>query len=410
MPDTINVIVDENNEHSWERIETTYDEYGEIQTRVVTYDNGIEEFEEYYFGQLQNKVAVDTLDVFNWQYKGEVYDGNGALVERGTEFDDGVAYLWLYEAGQLTDFLQIDSENVKTWDLIGTTYNEIGQIEERSVTYDSGVAHIWFYQDGKSTNSVKIDPENVEPWHIVQTYYDASGQIENRETRYDDGQIKFEYFENGTRISTEQLDGFMSWETAPVDGGAKAWESIYTSYDASGVISGRTIAYDNGAMKEETYVDGVKADAMLLDVLDNASWDTIEFNYDENGKIANTTTIFDDSTSRQSLYENGVLNAVYRFDAEDGSNGVYDWYGKLDLYAPDGQLMISGTEYDNGDEVYLIYQDGEKLTRIENDADGSDPWLMKVTDYSGQDPITTLYDNVDDIPEEYQDFFWMGTV
>ena len=188
------------------------------------------------------------------------------------------------------------------------------------------------------------------------------------------------------------------------DNNQYSWDSIETYYDTSGQIADRVTVYDNGVEKTDFYSDGVRTQTVKDDVLDNVSWDSIVFNYDDNGNIANATTLYDNGTSRQALYEDGALSLVVRLDADDGMDGVFNWAAKMDAYAPDGSLLISATELDDGDEIYLLYQEGEQQTRIENDVDGSDPWLMEVTEYGGAEPVITQYDDYDDIPDAYLEF------
>ena len=186
-----------------------------------------------------------------------------------------------------------------------------------------------------------------------------------------------------------------------------AWDTITTWYDEMGEILERSTTYDNGVVKDQSFASGVIAAASQNDVLNVFDWDTIVFKYDEDGDVLEKTTAYDDGTTNMAIYQDNVLAGRIVLDAQDGSGGVHDWNAKMFAYAPDGSVMISATEYDDGDELFIIYAEGEKQTSIGVDNDDSDPWLMHVTEYGGVAPVTTYYDNVADIPDPYLEYLGM---
>ncbi|WP_106744224.1 hypothetical protein [Yoonia maritima] len=201
-----------------------------------------------------------------------------------------------------------------------------------------------------------------------------------------------------------QTDGYRPWEAPTGDEGAYVWDSIETYYDASGQVENRETVYDNGVVKNEYYTEGARQETVKQDLEDSMNWDSIVFNYDENGNIAQATTLYDDGSSRNAQYEDGTLSLVVRMDTDDGMGGVYDWAAKMYAYAPDGTLEISATALDNGDEIYVFFDEDEKAARIEKDVDGSDPWQFQVTEYAETGPVVTTYDTIDEVPDVYADY------
>ena len=419
---------------AWGSIHTVYDASGQVEHRETTYDNGQFKYEDFENGVRQFMSQTDgyrpweapTGDegAYAWESIETYYDASGQVEHRETTYDNGQFKYEDFENGVRQFMSQTDGyrpweaptgdEGAYAWDSIDTYYDASGQVEHRETTYDNGqfksedfengVRQFMSQTDGYRPWEAPTGDEGAYAWDSIDTYYDASGQVEHRETTYDNGQFKSESFENGIRQHMSQTDGYTPWEAPTGDEGAYAWDRIETYYDASGQVEHRETIYDNGVVKNEYYTDGARQETVKQDLEDSSNWDSIVFNYDENGKIAQATTLYDDGSSRNAQYEDSTLSLVVRMDTDDGMGGAYDWAAKMYAYAPDGTLEISATALDNGDEIYVFFDDGEKAARIENDVEGSDPWQFQVTEYAETGPVVTTYDTIDEVPDVYADY------
>jgi hypothetical protein len=74
-------------------------------------------------------------------------------------------------------------------------------------------------------------------------------------------------------------------------------------------------------------------------------------------------------------------------------------------------VALSETTLDSGDEIIFAYQtDGDRDLRIQVNGDDSHTWAYRVTEYDGQNPTSTTYQSLDDVPEAYLSYLVLDTV
>ncbi|MDX8353648.1 hypothetical protein [Cognatiyoonia sp. IB215182] len=120
----------------WESIETRFDANGDIETRSITGDNGVQTEQFYTDGVLREFFQTDGFDlgetppadggVFDWRGKLTIYDADGSITSRGTVFDDDDQIIFNYENAQIIERLRIDGDGDEDWLLSVTTYADTG--------------------------------------------------------------------------------------------------------------------------------------------------------------------------------------------------------------------------------------------------------------------------------------------
>ncbi len=405
---------DPNNAFAWETIETIYDyASSSLSERVIVYDNGNTTEQTFNAGVITNSLLVDNGDDYDWSWIDSSYDQNGQISERELLYDNGVFTTQLFDAGTITFSLSVDVDDFYSdaWDVVTLFYSD-GELSERQTRYDNGSFKVEVFADGTLSETVQIDDYfgagNAYDWSRIDTTYDQSGLIQYRETVFDNGVMKYEEFENGIRTEMTQLDGF-SYSEEPLDGGANAWQQIYTAYDQSSLIEYRETVFDNGVLKYEEFENGTRTEMTQLDGFYNGeppvdggaeAWESI-VTYFEEGDIARRETLFDDGVAKLELFENGVRTVVYQDDPDDGQGGARDWQEKLTNYDANGQIETAGTLFDDGDTIIFNYEDGERTERVRFDGDDDESWLLSVTSFSDEGNQTVNYDTVDEVPEAY---------
>ena len=132
------------------------------------------------------------------------------------------------------------------------------------------------------------------------------------------------------------------------------------------------------------------------------NWDTIITQYD-GGIISQRTVIYDDGTGQQTFYVDGQRGLSLRADVDDGTSGIYNWDMILTAYDDAGRVSQQATFYDDSDLTAFLYEDGVRQTGIEYDNDNSDDWYLCVTDYGVDGNAVTTYATIGDVPAEYAD-------
>lgn len=337
----------------------------------------------------ETSIQIDTDEIANWDRITTVQDGEGTLIERETIFDNGNTRFDSFDNGVLSERLTTQADG----DLVRDTY-----------------------AGGQRVENVRIDVSDSVNWEEQTSTFDANGDLSTRTTIFDNGNTRADSFESGVlseRLTTE-ADGDLRFDT--YENGQRvsnvrtdvsdsvSWEEQTSTFDANGDLSNRTTTYDDGVLRVETFEDGQRVSLTQTDLLDARTWDSIAVTYDENGAISQRVTDRDNGIRREELFEGGERYGIIEEDVFDFVN----WDVKMTLYDADGNVEQRATLFDNNDEAYRIYEDGVLQALIQSDGNDSHSWGARLIEYTPDGPVTTVYDNVYDLPEPYIDFFAMA--
>ena len=273
--------------------------------------------------------------------------------------------------------VRTDEENRYSWDQIRSTYVD-GVLSDRLINYDNGTTAQTSYMDGVRFRMLQSDGQldgGAKTWDTIETFYGPDGSVAGRVTMYDNGVIKEESFVNGTISQVTQYDN----PQYAGSGGAKSWDSIVAYYDAEGQMTGRVTTYDNGIVREESFENGVRSHTRQMDNPEDAagsgskSWDTIDTYYGATGDLLAQVTRYDNGIVRETEYENGVRARVLQLDnpQDDEGTGVKSWTSIETFYDPAGQVEARITNYDDGRLRQDSFENGIRTnTEIQDNAYG----------------------------------------
>ena len=388
---------------NWIQLATSYDENGTIEQRSTVFDNGIFKIEDFENGVRSSTIQYDNLDFItgeapadggavSWTEQSTYYDPDGVLEFRETTYDDGILRLEEFENGVRSVTTQFDNDDAVSWTEQTTHYDVDGALEFRETTYDNGIFRFEEFENGVRSITFQLDNDDAVSWTEQTTFYEADGALEFRETTYDNGIYRFEEFENDVRSVTFQLD----------NDDAVSWTEQTTHYDVDGALEFRETTYDNGIFRFEEFENGVRSVTTQFDRDDAVSWTEQYTEYNADGSIYFRSTTFDNGTIKGEQFDDdGELSITATFDAED----VFVWEGVASFYE-DGELASELTLFDNQDQLVEVYENEEQVVRLELDADGSEDWTVRLTEYGANGPIVTTYDSRDDLADEYDMLFY----
>ncbi len=283
------------------------------------------------------------------------------------------------------------------WAVIETTTDEAGLLVERLIRFDNGVVRAEVFEDGVRTLTIQRDESpdgSAVPWNEVVTVFDADEHVARRSTSFDNGAIREELFENGVRTLTTEVD------ESP-DGSAVPWQSIVTEFDGFGQPARRVTQLDNGTMREETFENGAPTFAWQVDESQDGSavpWRDIITEYDSAGRITGRTTNFDNDTVRNEDFEDGFRTFTFQYDnSTDGS--AVPWQEINTQYDFDGLIAGRTTNFDNGTVRDEDFENGIRTVtgQFDNSANGDAvPWQDIFTQYDSDGRIeqrTTTFDD-----------------
>ncbi len=418
--ESIEVRTDDQNQYSWDTIRTTFVDGVLSDRQVsfdngtfaqTSYFDGIRAMMTQRDAILNGGVkAWDTIDTY--------YAPDGTLVGRVTVFDNGVLKEEAYENGVRREMIQMDNPQqvvgagAKSWDSIVTYYDASGDIAARITQYDNGVLKEESFENGVRSHTRQVDNpqetdgDGVKIWEEIDSYYNASGTIVARVTKYDNGIFKEESFENGVRSHTRQIDN-----PQEIGGtGVKAWDTIDQYFDETGEMVARVIHYDDGRVRQDTYENGVRSTTEIQDGAYEGdegayAWTSINLYYDENGDVAQKNIVYDDGRVRQDDYVDGVKVSSTVEDRFIFNGGNHDWDAQQFQYNADGSVASHAISYDNGDAMLQVYEDGVLAQRVKYDGDGSDSWLGQIVTYNSDGSVASneTYDSSDELPIAFYD-------
>ena len=411
-----------NGARSWERLEITYDENGDLAERYQLNDNGIQSIQRYDAGVLRVKSEFDFVsDAAKWDSIYTYYDQDGVIERREETRDDGVQIYTFYENGvrrlqEQTDFGQFgEPSDARIWETLEIRYDEAGQTESRYEVRDDGVQIFTQYENGVRRLEEQSDrgafgaTSDARVWETLETRYDEAGKIESRFELRDDGVQIFTQYENGVRRLQEQADFGPFGE--PSD--ARIWETIETRYDEAGTIESRYEVRDDGVQIYTEYENGVRRLQEQSDfgdfgeTSDARIWETLEFRYDQDGKLENRYEVRDNGVQIYKEYDSGVQRFEERVDhgGFSGASSDAEIWDRIEIqYDETGQRAFYFELRDTGQTIERFYVDGKQSEAIRRDVDmfgqqsDAEAWdqIFEFYDENGViDTRETLYDDGD---------------
>lgn len=278
-----------------------------------------------------------------------------------------------------------DFNDLYQWDVIEDTFDDYtGDLIQRTTQYDNGGFRDESFAAGNRMFMVHYDgfggPQGfgAYDWERIETSYDFNGRIELRTTFFDDGGVRDEQFMDGIRTMTFRVDGnFMP-------GGSHDWDYVETTYGYDGQIEMRMTTYDDGSVREESFQDGLRQNTWQYDPNfgpDGQDWDTIFTSYDFQGRMERRETTFDDGSFKEELFVDGARDRIYEVDAPGPGGKRWDVIETVfDFYT--GDVIERVTTNDNGSVETERFTDGRK----------TDATLWDGADLKGWDTIDTIVD------------------
>ena len=407
------VQTDVMNRYSWNEIRSFY-QNDVLIARLVSNDKGTTTETSYEGGIRLRMIQMDAsgdASVKTWDRIETYYDAAGKIQAKVTLFDDGTIKEQQFENGVRSQTSRIDlSEGggAKSWDRIDTYYDETGAIAARLTVFDNGIEREELFENGVRSKTSQIDTPTeegggVKPWERIDTYFDETGTIEARVIFYDNGVVREEKYVGGVKSEVHRFDNPQS-----SDDSAAAWTSISSFFDETGTLEARVTVYDDGRLRQDSFENGVIS---ATEIQDNAfttgdgafQWTAINMDYDENGAVETKTTIYDDARIKTESFEDGVRTQTTTEDAFLFGGGNYDWDLKTTTYDEEGAKVSETVVYDNHDSTQALYEDGILVSRSFFDADGSDSALGQTTTYNSDGSVAMVEDyiNLPDLPSDF---------
>ena len=408
----------EANDFAWDVIQTTFAADGSTVAKSTTYDNGITRVADFTDGALTTITRLDNPGASDggakaWDSIVSTFDASGNISSDSVVNDNGTSTVTTYNAegtrtgAVKTDNQTVDGSDLNTWDTVALTYDGAGNVTERTTTYDNGVVRVDTFTDGVRSSVTMTDnpgaaDDGVKSWASQQTTYDAAGNITQKSVVADDGTETATTFLDGNRATVVMTDSLL-------DGGFETWESITSTYDATGEITQKTRVDDDGSTTIQGYTDGALTAFSVVDSpvgAGNEIWDRIDTTYASDGTNTTTTTLttYDDGVESLDVRVDGVR--TQRVDTDNSADGsARIWTTSEDFFDATGEISGGRIVYDNADQFAFTYVDGSVTQQVQFDGDDSQSWMFRVKDITVDGPVVTTYDTMEDAPVEITSLF-----
>jgi YD repeat-containing protein len=236
-PATLGLLTQKTNP-SGESVTYTYDELSRIHSQTYAGDNGVTPSETYVYDANGRKASITSGTFGAQQY---AYDADGRL-QRSIEPSGGA----LTDAAQLTysyygngkeSAVSVASPNFTQANLIAYSYRPDGDVQTQTANAFGGGTWNKSYTDAGRLLSVG----GITTQHLS---YDATGQLTSEALA--SGTLSFTHDAEGSVVTTNVPNIF------PMSGGWPVTETLTTSLNVRGEISGETWTPNNGLLPSET--------------------------------------------------------------------------------------------------------------------------------------------------------------
>lgn len=252
------------------------------------------------------------------------------------------------------------------------TDTTVPAITTQSVTRPDGRIVTTTFEDGVLVKRAVSDGADTRGWDSIVTTYDATGAIESRTQVNDNGVTTLSGYEGGVVVSRLQTD---------VDD-VNGWASRLTLYDEQGRRVSTDVVADNGVRTETLFgEDGQRDFVIRTDEGDTASWTRQAVAYDDDGALR----------IRERINDNGVVEATEWADGQVVAAGLadtadqFDWQFQEEVNFANGSPAVQGIAYDDGSDSVSFFDTNGTLVRLEERVAGfsSDEFafVQRTTDY-----------------------------
>ncbi len=254
---------------SWDSITSYYDPAGDMAARVTVFDNGVIRHEEFEGGvrvrmtmqdnpqdaEGSGAKAWDTIEMF--------YDPSGQIEARVITYDDGRVRQDTYENGvRATTEIQDDAYQGGTgaygWTAINMSYDESGVITHKTTLYDDGRVRVDEYEGGVRAHSTIEDRFLFNggnyAWDEQEFFYNEDGSLAQREITYDDGDAVQQIYADGNLAQRSDYDG----------DGSQAWLGRTITYNEDGSVALTELYMDQSELPEDFFVNAAMNDVMMF--------------------------------------------------------------------------------------------------------------------------------------------------
>lgn len=226
-------------------------------------------------------------------------------------------------------------------------------LEVLSITtvFDNGILKEETFEDGQLAQLVSVDTLDVKDWALQGKLFDEEGNLKALVRLSDDNVLtgkEFAYSEEGDRFVVNKISLDLS-----EDGSAKNWESIICEFDeVTGDLLTKTTDYDDGRLRVETHTPDGKV-VNWTDVDDEFDWATKEITFDEEGNKETAVVVQDDGDITSTLFEQG--NRLTRIEVD--GDGSEDWFARQVIYDDEGSVVYTDEFTDIADLIGTAISD-----------------------------------------------------
>ncbi|MBO9471916.1 choice-of-anchor L domain-containing protein [Shimia sp. R10_1] len=217
--------------------------------------------------------------------------------------------------------------------------------------------------------------------------------------------VETKVFDDGRVRETTFVDGVRTKELTTDASDVRAWDTQMRGYAPNGEVTRFVNTLDDGRVKDLEYSEGIRSKLTQTDPNDSKSWSEIIVEYDGSGTVSSKTTTFDDGRVKKMEFVDGVRSTLTQTDVDD----VKSWAETVTNFGPDGFAFSKATTFDNGLTKTIEYVDGVRSRQIQTDPDDVVDWLERETLYNDEGSRTTRITTFDDGTVEVDTFAPLDT-
>ncbi len=370
---SMSTITDTANEHPWFQRVLTYDANLFLQTEQITYDDGRIQTVTYSAGIATHRAWTDPLDQWVWLTQSRQFDATtGLLTTHTSTLDDGTIITTNFVNGSISVRSTQDAGNQRIWLEKLVTYDAQGRLATGLTTFDDGRTSAVSYADGIIASRTDTDVSDAFSWATKVYSYDANGRMIDITTTRD----------NGTVVVTTPPTGPASATVTMSDSGnAYTWDEIRKTYDALGALVTKVVVLDDGLESTTQFSNGLRDQALQLDLGNTRGWTSQHMVYDTMGELAQTTTVLDGGKQTVRTYTDGTLSTLTQSDL----GNTHVWSTSTTTFDALGDKVQQVINYDDGRQQTVQFANGVRDTATITDTTDAYLWdrIEKTYDSNG---------------------------